>query len=317
MNYIKSLLVLAIILFVPTVFASNNNQNNSIANSDEYKIIKSMKVDTTGDKGIENVLILADEENKGYIVKILHLNKNAYTLEPDKNFSCIAPYTPFWDLNMIIADINSDTMPEIVTWGDTTHENEIHIFRWNGTMYEIIYSGFYEGLEFEDINGDNIPELVIRNRIYGIGYEYMYYQWQNDKYNQIFYEFDSARGYDKIVSLLELIDRLPPEEPIFYDINILNNYFTEEWIKNEENLKALEKFNDDLLSIQIVDYVEDWEPSNGEESPKREIWPLIVKVLRLKNTKIESKELMMEVTMKYMDYPIESKWKIDDIKCIE
>ncbi|MGE5630917.1 MAG: hypothetical protein ACM3TR_07460 [Caulobacteraceae bacterium] len=239
-----SLLALAMLLL---------NLNEVGAYSYELKAIKTIVIDTTGDEAKEKVEILADEENKGYVVKVVHRNKKAYELKPAKKFKFLAPYTPFWKLNIIIVDINTDSVPEIITWGSMTHENPIHIFRWNGTEYEIIFSGFYTGLSFRDITGDNVLELVISNRIYGTGYENIYFQWQDNKYKKIYYEFDGYRGFPIINQLFAI---LPVTQPYLYAKEVLDNIFTDEWISNKNNLKLLEGFNKDLLNIQVVSYVD-------------------------------------------------------------
>jgi len=102
MKYSKSFIVFFFVLFAVEILLSNIKYNDYYAYSNEYKTIKNeyktiriIDIDTTGDKVKEKVKILADEKNKGYIVKIYHNNNNnkVYTLEPDKNFKFIAPYT--------------------------------------------------------------------------------------------------------------------------------------------------------------------------------------------------------------------------------
>ncbi|HYF82498.1 MAG TPA: hypothetical protein VEB00_05675 [Clostridia bacterium] len=307
---------LPFMIFVPllalTMFSISLNKVN--AYSYDLKNIKTLSIDTTGDNVEEHIKILADEENKGYIVKIVHGDNKVYELKPDKEFEFLAPYTTFWKLNIIVADINADSVPEIITWGSMTHENPIHIFRWNGTDYGIIFSGFYQGFEFEDITGDDILEFVIENRLYGTGYESIYYQWQDNKYSKIFYEFDGFRGFPIINQLFAI---LPVTQPYLYTKDVLDNIFTDEWISNKNNLKLLEEFNKDLLNIQIVEYV-DAKIEYKNKVPIKETWKFRVNTYRIVDTTVSVKVVAMIVDMKIIS-SIDGKdiWRIDNIKFVE
>lgn len=284
------------------------------ADPDEYKLIRTIDIDTTGDKVSERIEILADEENQGYLVRILQKNK-AYTLKPEKKFKYLAPYATFYNLNTIVADINSDQIPEIVTWGDSTHETPIHIFRWDGIDYKAVFSGFYQGFRFEDITGDKILEFVIENRLYGTGYESIYYQWRKDKYSKIFYELDAYRGFCVIKEFLE---SLPVEKQYVYSEEFLDNYFTGEWINNKNNLEELKKIKKDLLSIQITGLIDNkyiWKDGvSGKEA-----WEFDVVTYRLAGTGIVTEELTMIVDMKFIGNTDSNgcdKWRIEAIRFI-
>ncbi len=311
MKHTKLFRMIFMSLFSLAVLIISINEVNSCGN--ELKIIKTLSIDTTGDKQKEKIDIIADEENEGYIVKVIHGDTKVYELKPAKEFEFLAPYTTFWKLNIIVADINADAVPEIITWGSTTHENPIHIFRWNGTEYEIIFSGFYTGFSFRDITGDNILELVISNRVYGIGYESIYLQWQDNKYKKIYYEFDGFRGFPIINQLFAI---LPVTQPYLYTKDVLDNVFTDEWISNKNNLKLLEEFNKDLLNIQIVEYVD-----NRTEYKNKipiETWKFKVKTYRIIDTTVVVKEVIMLAYMKITN-SIDDKdiWRIDNIEFVE
>lgn len=307
----KLRIIIFIFLLALTVFSTNLNKVN--AYSDELKNIKTLSIDTTGDKEKEKIEILADEENKGYIAKVIHGANKVYELKPAREFKFLAPYTTFWKLNIIVVDINTDSIPEIITWGSMTHENPIHIFKWNGTEYEIVFSGFYTGFSFKDITGDNILEFVISNRIYGIGYESIYLQWQDNKYKKIYYEFDGFRGFPVINQLFAI---LPVTQPYLYTKDTLDNIFTDEWISNKNNLKLLEEFNKGLLNIQIVEYVDN--KTEYKNKIPIESWKFKVKTYRIIDTTVAVKESTMIVDMKITN-SIDGKdiWRIDNIAFVE
>lgn len=311
MKYSKLSIMFFISLLALTMLLLNLYEVN--AYSFEFKKIKTIKIDTTGDKTKEKVEIIADEENNGYIAKVIHGANKVYELKPAKEFKFLAPYTPFWKLNIIIADINNDNVPEIITWGSMTHENPIHIFRWNGTEYEILFSGFYTGFNFKDITGDSILELIISNRIYGIGYESIYLQWQDKKYKKIYYEFDGFRGFPIIDQLYAI---MPITQPYLYTKDVLDNFFTDEWINNEDNLKSLEEFSKNLLSIQLTDYV-DARIEYKNQFPINETWKFKVKTYRIVDTMVVIKEETMIVDMKITS-SIDDKdiWRIDSIEFV-
>lgn len=194
-----------------------------------------------------------------------------------------------------------------------THENPIHIFRWNGTEYEIIFSGFYTGISFRDTTGDNILELVISNRVYGIGYERIYLRWQGNKYKKIYYEFDGFRGFPIINQLFAI---LPVTQPYLYTKDVLGNVFTDEWISNKNNLKLLEEFNKDLLNIQIAEYVDN--KTEYKNKIPIETWKFKVKTYRIIDTKVVAKEVTMLAYMKITN-SIDDKdiWRIDSIEFVE
>ena len=304
-------IILFISLLVLTMFLSNLNEVN--AYWFDLKNIKTLSIDTTGDKEKEKIEILADEENKGYIAKVIHSANKVYELKPAKEFEFLAPYTTFWKLNIIFVDINADAVPEIITWGSMTHENPIHIFRWNGTEYEIIFSGFYTDFSFRDITGDNILELVISNRVYGIGYESIYLQWLDNKYKNIYYEFDGFRGFPIINQLFAI---LPVTQPYLFTKDVLDNVFTDEWISNKNNLKLLEEFKKDLLIIQIVGYVDN--KTEYKNKIPIETWKFKVKTYRIIDTKVVAKEVIMHAYMKITN-SIDDKdiWRIDNIEFVE
>ena len=86
------------------------------------KLIEVIEKDTTGNKVNDKIEILADVKKQGYVVDIIQHNGETYRLKTnDKDNTFIAPYTQFWKLNMIVADVNNDNIPEIITWGSMTH----------------------------------------------------------------------------------------------------------------------------------------------------------------------------------------------------
>lgn len=187
----KKLKLILIILLNFIFIDSNPKQTYAISLSESYKLIEVIEKDTTGDKHKDKIKILADKKNQGYVVEIMQHNGNIYRLKPNaKKYGFIAPYTPFWKLNMIVADVNYDNIPKIITWGSMTHENDIYFYQWDGWEYKKIFSGYYSGFILKDITGDKIPEIVINNSLYGSGNEQIYYlddiltkEWTDNKRN--------------------------------------------------------------------------------------------------------------------------------------
>jgi hypothetical protein len=314
---LKRLIYKAILIILPaTIFGFCYSQNvYSQSNNDYYKLIRTFKKDTTGDKISDTVKILVDVNNKGYIVEVQQHNGKTYMLKPAGEFKYLAPYTTFWNINIQIADINNDTIPEIITWGDMTHENAIHIFRWNGKEYKIVYSGLNTGFDFKDITGDRNLELVIDDRIYGTGDEFTYYQWQKNQYKNIYYKVVASRRFEKIQGLIDFYRSLHANDFSYsnnYFESSLNEYFTQEWLNNENNIAYIKEFGEGLFSIQITKYVSDkLEFDSSTDKPIKDTWKLKVLAFKLENTKVVPQEMILTAVTKPVD---NNEYKIDFIK---
>ncbi|MBZ9623217.1 hypothetical protein G9F71_010145 [Clostridium sp. FP2] len=300
-----------------SVIANNPKQAYATSYPESYKLIEVIEKDTTGDKINDKIKILADEKNQGYVVEIVQHNGNTYRLKPNaKNYGFIAPYTPFWKLNMIVADVNNDNIPEIITWGSMTHENDIYFYQWNGSEYKIIFSGFYTGFMFEDITGDKIAEIVINNSLYGSGYEQIYYQWQKNQYKKIYYDLDAGMGFDKIKILLSMLNSVPPEDISSTEIKYLDDIFTKEWIADKRNIEFLNQLKSNILSTQLIEYIDDKAEYNSKITANDAIavkWRIKVLIFKINGTTIFPEEKIIEVKTKLVN--IEGKdYKIDDIK---
>lgn len=317
--------ILAAVLFAVPIVTAPAPENHT-AYALEYKLIRSMDKDTTGDGIKEKISIFADEENKGYIVEILHGEKKTFRLKPAEKFKYIAGYTPFYDLNMIAADINKDSVPEIITWGSGTHEVPFHVFRWDGSDYRLELSGWtYSSLSLEDITRDDTLEIVIENRLYGLGYESIFYGWKNGRYEKVHYKLDAARGFDRIKLILQMLNMQPASDPILFNekipdrIRFLKKYFTDEWIRNEENIKHLKKLSENLLFIEITELLAS-DIAKGLQSgdPDRELWRFKVRTFKTHDSHIETRDYIMEVVTVFtkgpVDVPSEDRWRIDSIE---
>jgi hypothetical protein len=313
--YKKIKFLITVLIFM--IIANNPKQAYGTALPESYKLIEVIEKDTTGYKSNDKIKILADEKNQGYVVEIIQHNGRKYRLKPkNENYGFIAPYTPFWKLNMIVADVNNDSIPEIITWGSMTHENDITFYQWDGLEYKIIFSGFYTGFSFKDITGDKIPEIIIDNRIYGSGYEQIYYQWQGNQYKRIYYDLDAGRGFDKIKNLLGLLNRLPPNELTSREIEDLDDTFTKEWIGNKHNIEYLNQLKSHILSIQLLEYIDEKLEYNSKitnDGPIEDKWRIKVLIFKINGTKIFPEEKVIEVKTKLINIE-EKNYKIDDIK---
>ncbi|MGV8984244.1 hypothetical protein [Clostridium sp.] len=313
-----------ILLLIFIIIASNPKQAYAAALPESYKLIEVIEKDTTGDKINDKIKILADEKNQGYVVEIVQHNGNIYRLKPNaKNYGFIAPYTPFWKLNMIVADVNNDNIPEIITWGSMTHENNIYFYKWNGWEYKIIFSGFYSGFMFKDITGDKIPEVVIDNSLYGSGYEQIYYQWQKNQYKRIYYDLDAGMGFDKIKIFLSMLNSQYPKDLSSTAIKYLDDIFTKEWIADKRNIEVLNQLKSSILSAQLIEYIDDKVEYNSKITTSDAVavkWRIKVLIFKINGTTIFPEEKTIEVKTKLVNidekgYKIDEKeYKIDDIK---
>jgi len=307
---------LLILLFILISIVNNSKQAYAIVLPESYKLIEVIEKDTTGDKINDKIKIIADEKNQGYIVEIIQHNGKIYRLKPnEKNYAFIAPYTPFWKLNMIVADVNNDNIPEIITWGSMTHENDIYFYQWDGSEYKIIFSGFYSGFMFKDITGDKIPEIVIDNSLYGSGDEQIYYQWQKNQYKKIYYDLDAGMGFDKIKILLSMLNNQSSKDFSSTEIEYLDDIFTKEWIADKRNIEFLNQLKSNTLSSQILEYIDDSLKYDIKitDNPIEITWRIKVLIFKIDGTKIIPQEKVIQVKTKLVDIK-ERNYKIKDVK---
>ena len=318
-NFYKRMLI--IVLIVSFIIPCPLNASAQ-ANVEKCKLIRTFEQDTTGDKIIDKVKILADTKNEGYVndgyvnegyvVEIEQHGERVYQLKPANGFDYLASYKPFWNIGIQIADINNDNVPEIITWGNMTHENPIHIFRWDGCGYKIVYSGFDTGFDFKDITGDNVLELVIHDRIYGTGEERTYYQWQKSRYVKIYYEMDGNRGFDKIQYLLDNLCDLHADKSA-YESSHFEDWladFTDKWLADKKNIDYVKKFGKKTFSIQIIKYLNDKIEFDAAGNAIEDTWRLKVRAFIKDSAKITPQDMVMTVTTRYID---NSGWIIDYI----
>lgn len=312
LKFVRIMLVAISFVCITTLLSVENTYAS--VDPKAFKLIDVIEKDTTG-KGVKDTInILADEENQGYLVEIKQHNGKKYTLKSSsKNYNYLAPYAPFMKLNIVIEDINNDNVPEIITWGSMTHENDINIFQWNGSEYKNIFYGFYTNFYFKDITGDKIPELVIDNRLYGTGYEYIYFQWQKDKYEKIYYDLDATRGFDKIKYLFSILSNLSYNDYILDHPEYLKDTFTDEWISNKNNINYLKELKSQIFSIQFLEYLDEkliWSETD-RDFPIEDNWRFKVLNFKINGTKIIPEEKVMEVQTKLTDRN-KREYKISD-----
>lgn len=308
-NRIKHVLFSLIVTIFCMPYSLNAYAQKSF---EEYKPIRSFEQGTTGNKISDKINILADKKNEGYIVEIEQQNGKTYRLKPANEFDYLAPYKPFWAIGIQIVDINNDKVPEIITWGNMTHENPIHIFRWDGCDYKIVYSGFDTGFDFKDITGDNVLELVIHDRIYGSGEERTYFQWRQNKYAKIYYEMDGNRGFDKIQYFLNAYCFLHADKSAYKSSHVeywLSD-FTDKWLADKSNIAYVEEFGKKTFSIQIIKYLNEKIEYDASGIAIGDNWRLKVRVFTINGVKFVPQEMVMTATTKYID---NNEWKIDSI----
>lgn len=296
--------------------ADNGEPKEALAgiSTEEYKLIETIEKDTTGSGFTDKIKILADEKNSGYIVEIVQHKGRTYRLKPTRgNF--IAPYASHMPLSYLIADVNNDKIPEIVISGRLSHENDIYIFQWKRREYRVIFHGFYSGFWFKDITGDNAPELVIEDRMYGLGYERLYFQWQKDRYKKIYYEIDATGGVDRIKDLLSILSIPDQNYDAFEHPDYLRGIFTREWLAEKENIEYAGKLREKILSIQLLQYIDGGIKRNNKISdvPVEYTWRFKVLVYSIEGSKVLRKVKILEASTKLTD--VESRqYMIDYFK---
>lgn len=297
MHFNKFYILKSSLLFISLLlFLSTPNQLCFAADKENFTLINAIERDTTGNGFKDKIQIMADEKNQGYILDILQHNGKAYKLRGDnKNNKFLAPYSSFMKLNLLVADVNHDKFPEIITYGSLTHENSLYFFKWDGKQYKIIFYGFYTRFEFKDITNDGTPELVVHNRIYGSGDETIYYQWQKNKYTKIYYDLDSGRGFDRIKELLVILNDPSLPDDSYKDTNYFNTIFSKE--ATSDCINYIKKLKTNLLSIQISQYIDEkltWN-TTVSDSPIEDKWRFKVLTYRIDGTKVVPSVRLLEV----------------------
>lgn len=315
-NFMKKLanqITVLLIIEIAAIYASAKvKQTYASVSTEEYKLIKTIEKDTTGKGYIDKIKILTDNYDIAYYVEIVQHNGKAYRLKTARN-NILAPYGGFMPLTPLVADINNDSIPEIITFGNTNHENDLFMFEWNGHEYKLIYYGSHTAYWFKEITGDTTPELLVEDRIYGSGYEYSYLQWQKNNYKKVYYELEAGLGFDKIKNLIGILSGPNTANNIFNHPDFLHNTFTEEWIANRQNIDYAKQLKSKNISLQLWKYIsEKYQRDNGRSDyPSDKMWEIQVLMYELHGTKVVRLERLLEVKTKLInaekrDYKIDS-----------
>ena len=291
----------AIILFYSVTRLIYGKSSTIFAMSSTVNTYKTLQVDVNGDGKKEIINIEVDEQKKEYKIEILNDGKKKFSLTPDPKIGTIGPYTPWWPLQITIADINMDKVPEIITQVAKTGGSPSYIFRWNGKSYERILSGFWEGICLIDVTGDRIPEVIIEERIPNFEYKYTIYSWIVSSYNKIDFKLDiEVRGYDKIKRLIGLLNS-PFEQKYLSSDEFLKTNFTDEWLKKSNNLEYLNNFSKNIVGIQLQDYIGEEMKWGSDALPKSARFNLRYIAFRKFGTEIKSENYIAEIETERID----------------
>lgn len=281
--------------------------------SSTIRTYKSLNLDTDGNGRKDTINIEINEERKEYRIEIINDNNKKFILMSEPKVQTIGPYLPWWPLQITVADINMDKIPEIITQvSKSNYTHPLYIFRWNGKEYVKILSGTFEGISIADITGDGVPEVISEEKLQGTGELYTVHSWFVNSYNRIDYKIDtSVRGYDKIQAIIKLIDT--PFEEKFNASENLGQYFTEDWLNNIKNIEYLNSFCKEIVGIQLQDYIGEDLKWDGKEYPLLSRWKLRYIVFRKFGSSIKAENYIAEIETMRVD-PSSKNYKIKSIK---
>lgn len=277
------------------------------AGSSIVSTYKSIFTDTNGNGKKDTINISIDKYKKEYIAEVINDDGKKYYLSPHSKLQSIGPYVSWCPLQITIADINMDRIPEIIMQIPKVGQPaSFYIFRWNKDRYSNVLSGEWSGIYLMDVNGDRVPEIVTEGKCDGSGLILTVYSWIVKSYNKISIKLDNiSRGYDRIEALMKLLSS-PFDGKIPSD-RFLNLYFTDDWIKKPHNLQYLNNFSRDIVGLQLQDYV-------GEETANEITrWKLRYIVFRKFDTEIRVENYTVDVITQKTGGS-DNSYKIKDIK---
>lgn len=258
--------------------------------SSSIKNYKILQVDTDGNEKKDTITIDIDEKNKEYKIEILNDENKKFLLFPNNELNIKAFYTQWWPLKITIADINKDNIPEIIIQlSRSTQAVSLYIFRWDGKKYTAFLSGSYEGIILEDLTQDKIPEIILEENIPGKGEKYNIFTWKQNCFSSINnYSYTAIKGYDKIKAIIKILSS--PYEEEFYSKNYLKYYFSDKWIQSEKNIDSLKAFTNNIIGIQLEDYICD-----SIKDKNLYLWKLRYVVFRKYGTNIKIENYLINV----------------------
>lgn len=280
------------------------------------KNYKSFNIDTDGNGRNDIMDISIDTATKEYRVEIISDSGKKFILSPGSNTTSIGPYVPWWPLKVTVADINMDSVPEIITQvSKSAGTPPLYIFRWNGREYKCVLSGLYEGINIADTDGDGIPEIICTEKVPGTGEVYTTHFWAARSYRKTNTQLNSSlRGYDKIQSVIRYMSS--PFDKKLPESDELHLYFTDSFINENKNIDYLNNFSRDVIGIQLQDYIGE-ELSPGSGNPVRDLWRLRYIVFRKYGTEVRLENYTAEIETEQSEGSGQYKIKSMSFKAIQ
>jgi hypothetical protein len=256
---------------------------------------RTLHIDTDGNGKKDTIAITLDSTGREYLIDIINDDGQKFSLSPKSGSRAVGQYIAWWPLQITVADINLDSMPEIITQvsGDG-HEFDSCIFRWKDDGYMPVLTGSWQGISLYDIDKDMVPEIVAEEDNDGNRDTYTVYAWTREGYSRTGLKpLEDAAGYSKIKSLMRLInspmgDKLPGPE-------VLSAYFTDEWLEDSRNMESLSDFTKDITGVQLQDYIGEELESGKKKGSKPVLWRLRYIIYRKTDTGITTQNCTAEV----------------------
>lgn len=311
----KSSLILIIATLLPVLgfWAVGDRDIVWLVVANGYKTVRQITEDTNNDAIKETIKVRADVRKRAYWVEIIHRQGKTYTLKPNPKIGLLGVYEKWYPLNIIVLDINRDGKTEILVLGTQSHEKPFHVYRWNGNKYELLFSRMVTGLDFHDVNGDRVPELIAIQRIYGSGFEYVAYEWQDNHYRAINYSMEAgARGFTEITVLLEYLDR-PFGGEITFPRELEEALFTQRWNRNTLNRKRLLKKFENTVSVQILSYIGEDLKWGRYNLPEQSTWKFQLLLFHKQGVQLRHELAEVEFRTNLVD-PRTAAYRIDSIR---
>lgn len=267
-------IIVAAALYYSTFRLVNGSTPTIFTFSNAIKTYKALNLDTDGNGRRDTINIKINNVKREYTIEIINDNGSKHILMPDPTAKIEGPYIPWWPLQITVADINRDNMPEIIAQVPrTTRELSSYIYRWDGKEYSVVLSGLWNGISLYDLNSDSIPEIIAEEGTSGTGYKYTTYTWTDNLYSRKSMKIDSSTiGHSKISAITYLMN-LPYDEKS-YDAKSLEPYFTDRWLSINRNIEKLKTFMKSTNGGQMLDYISEETALNSQNNTKSSIWKI-------------------------------------------
>lgn len=197
-------IVLTLILFILLIVLILS-QNTSPTFNNVYGS-KTIKADFNGD-GKEDLLSVKTDGDK-YTIEVKAKDQN-YTIKTDKNSPPIGSHSLYWPMRVTLMDVSRDKIPEIFIQASNKDTPVQHIFIWNDTKFENIFSNSNNILGFVDCKNNKTPKVISgklqNDTILLSNYMFLNYKFKN-------YNYDSTNtfmGKDTICAFVKFVQGLP------------------------------------------------------------------------------------------------------------